>query len=43
MTAAWSSKNGTRQVVVVVNSNYSHDEPVSHAMRAVLTAAYCGR
>jgi hypothetical protein len=28
-------------VVVVVNSNYTHDEPVSGAMREVLTTAYC--
>jgi D-alanyl-D-alanine carboxypeptidase len=40
-TAAWNTKNGTRQVVVVVNSNYSHDEPVSRAMRELLTTAYC--
>jgi D-alanyl-D-alanine carboxypeptidase len=43
MTAAWNSKNGNHQVVVVVNSSFSHDEPVSEAMRAVLTTAYCGR
>jgi D-alanyl-D-alanine carboxypeptidase len=43
MTAAWNSKNGNRQVVVIVNSNYSHDEPVSGAMREVLATAYCGR
>lgn len=41
MTAAWNTKNGTRQVVVVVNSNYSHDEPVSRAMRELLATAYC--
>lgn len=40
-TAAWNTKHGTRQVVVVVNSNYSHDEPVSRAMRELLTTAYC--
>jgi D-alanyl-D-alanine carboxypeptidase len=43
MTAAWNSKTGNRQVVVVVNSNFSHDEPVSRAMRNVLATAYCGR
>jgi D-alanyl-D-alanine carboxypeptidase len=43
MTAAWNSKHGTRQVVVIVNSNHGHDEPVSRAMRDVLTTAYCGR
>jgi D-alanyl-D-alanine carboxypeptidase len=42
MTAAWSSRNGNRQVVVVVNSNHTHDEPVSSAMRNVLATAYCG-
>jgi D-alanyl-D-alanine carboxypeptidase len=41
MTAAWNSKNATRQVVVIVNSHYSHDEPVSRAMRNVLANAYC--
>ena len=41
MTAAWSSENGRRQVVVVVNSNLDHDEPVSRAMRELLTTAYC--
>jgi hypothetical protein len=29
--------------VVVVNSNYSHDEPVSRAMRNVLATRYCAR
>jgi D-alanyl-D-alanine carboxypeptidase len=43
MTAAWTSKNGNRQVVVAVNTNQGHDEPVSQAMRKVLTTAYCGR
>jgi D-alanyl-D-alanine carboxypeptidase len=43
-TAAWNSKNGKRQVVVIVNDHFfSHDEPVSEAMRNVLIAAYCGR
>jgi D-alanyl-D-alanine carboxypeptidase len=42
MIAAWTSKNGSRQVVVVVNTNQGHDEPVSRAMREVLTTAYCG-
>jgi hypothetical protein len=37
MTAAWSSKDGSRQIVVVVNSIFSHDAPVSRAMRSVLT------
>jgi D-alanyl-D-alanine carboxypeptidase len=44
ITAAWNSRNGNRQVVVIVNSHFfSHDEPVSRAMRNVLTTAYCGR
>jgi D-alanyl-D-alanine carboxypeptidase len=43
MTAAWNSKDGNRQVVVVVNSSFSHDEPVSRAMRTVLATAYCAR
>jgi hypothetical protein len=41
MTAAWSRRNGRRQVVVVVNSNHTQDEPVSRAMRELLTTAYC--
>jgi len=43
MTAAWSRGDGARQVVVVVNSNFDHDAPVSRAMRNVLVTAYCGR
>jgi D-alanyl-D-alanine carboxypeptidase len=43
MTAAWNSKNGDRQVVVVANTHQDHDGPVSTAMREVLTTAYCGR
>ena len=44
MTAAWNSKDGNRQVVVIVNSHFfGHDEPVAQAMRNVLVAAYCGR
>ena len=32
MTAAWNSKDGNRQVVVIVNSHFfSHDEPVSRS------------
>jgi D-alanyl-D-alanine carboxypeptidase len=42
MTAAWNNKHGTRQVVVIVNSHATHDEPVSRAMREVLATAYCG-
>ncbi len=42
MTAAWNSRHGDRQVVVVVNSHFGHDAPVSEAMRTVLTTAYCG-
>jgi D-alanyl-D-alanine carboxypeptidase len=42
MTAAWNSKDGRRQVVVVVNTSASHDEPVSAAMRQVLVTAFCG-
>jgi D-alanyl-D-alanine carboxypeptidase len=41
MTAAWSRRDGRHQVVVVVNSNHDHDEPVSRAMRELLTTAYC--
>ena len=43
MTAAWNSKNAKRQVVVIVNSFFSHDEPVTEAMREVLVTGYCGR
>ena len=43
MTAAWNSKNGTRQVAVIVNSHHSHGEPVSRAMRHLLATAYCAR
>jgi D-alanyl-D-alanine carboxypeptidase len=43
MTAAWNSKDGNRQVAIVVNSNFGHGEPVSRAMRNVLVTAYCGR
>jgi D-alanyl-D-alanine carboxypeptidase len=43
MTAAWNSRNGTRQVAVIVNSNHSHGEPVSRAMRDLLATAYCAR
>jgi D-alanyl-D-alanine carboxypeptidase len=43
MTAAWNSKDGNRQVVVIVNSFFDHDQPVSRAMRTVLTTAYCAR
>ena len=42
MTATWNSEDGGRQVVVLVNSNFDHDEPVSQAMRDLLTVAYCG-
>jgi hypothetical protein len=43
MTAAWNSADASRQVVVVVNSNFGHDEPVSEAMRKLLVMAYCAR
>jgi hypothetical protein len=33
MIAAWNSKDATRQLVVIVNSNFEHDAPVSAAMR----------
>ncbi|MFG1621576.1 serine hydrolase domain-containing protein [Kribbella sp. NPDC049227] len=43
MTAAWSSEDGSRQVVVVVNmDNLPHDHPITQAMRTVLLRAYCG-
>ena len=41
MIAAWNSAGGARQVVVVVNTSFGHDAPVSAAMRKVLTRAYC--
>lgn len=41
--AAWNSKNGSRQVVVVVNSFFGPDEPPIQALRTVLATAYCGR
>jgi D-alanyl-D-alanine carboxypeptidase len=41
MTAAWSSKDGDRQVVVVVNGDYEHDALVSQALRDLLVKAYC--
>ena len=40
-TAAWSSKNGTRQVVIVVNSFFDPDSEAVAAIRDVLTAAFC--
>jgi D-alanyl-D-alanine carboxypeptidase len=40
--AAWNSKDGTRQVVVVVNSFFGPDEPAIQALRKVLAEAYCG-
>jgi D-alanyl-D-alanine carboxypeptidase len=44
MTAAWNSKDGNRQVVVVVNSHFlDHDQPDGRAMRNLLATAYCGR
>jgi D-alanyl-D-alanine carboxypeptidase len=41
MTAAWNSKDGGRQIVVVVNRAFDHDDPVSEAMRKVLVTGYC--
>lgn len=42
-TAAWSSKDAGRQVVVVVNiDGLPHDHPIPQAMRNVLLKAYCG-
>jgi D-alanyl-D-alanine carboxypeptidase len=41
VTAAWNSKDGTRQVVVVVNRLLEPDEPAAQALREVLAAAYC--
>jgi hypothetical protein len=44
MVATWNSRDGDRQVVVVVNRHVDdHDGPVATAMRNVLTTAYCGR
>jgi D-alanyl-D-alanine carboxypeptidase len=42
MTAAWSSDDGARQVVAIVNTSGDHDDPVSGAMRAVLALGFCG-
>jgi D-alanyl-D-alanine carboxypeptidase len=42
MKAAWNSEDGRRQVVVIVNSHFDHDAPVSVAMRALLVTAFCG-
>jgi D-alanyl-D-alanine carboxypeptidase len=36
MIAAWNSKDATRPVMVIVNSNFEHYAPVSEAMREVL-------
>jgi D-alanyl-D-alanine carboxypeptidase len=41
VTAAWSSRDGTRQVVVVVNTVFEPDDPAARALRGVLAAAYC--
>jgi D-alanyl-D-alanine carboxypeptidase len=41
ITAAWNSKDGTRQVVVVVNRVFEPDEPATQALRNVLAEAYC--
>jgi hypothetical protein len=41
-TAAWSSADGARQVVVVVNTAYADDERPSRAIRGVLKRAYRG-
>lgn len=42
-TAAWNSKDGNRQVVVVVNMDgFPHDHPVPQAMRNAILKAYCG-
>ncbi|MBM2614659.1 beta-lactamase family protein [Actinoplanes sp. LDG1-06] len=40
-TAAWSSPDADRQVVVVVNSFYDHDAPVNQALRRLLITAMC--
>ena len=42
-TAVWNSKDGSRQVVVVVNSFFSPNDPAARSMRALLVTAYCGR
>jgi len=43
MTAAWNSKDGNRQVVMVVNiDGLAHDHPITQAMRNALAKAYCG-
>jgi D-alanyl-D-alanine carboxypeptidase len=43
VTAAWNSKDGTRQVVVVANRVFEPDEPATQALREVLAEAYCRR
>lgn len=43
MTAAWSTADGKRQVVVNVNTIAGPDAPVSRAMRGVLKRGFCGR
>jgi D-alanyl-D-alanine carboxypeptidase len=43
MTAAWNSRDGTRQIVVVVNSVFTPNEPATRALRRVVSTAYCGR
>jgi D-alanyl-D-alanine carboxypeptidase len=39
--AFWSSKDGSRQVLVVVNSLFEPDDPASRAIRRALAAAFC--
>jgi D-alanyl-D-alanine carboxypeptidase len=41
MTAAWNSKDGQRQIVVIVNRAFEHDDPASDAMRKALVTGYC--
>jgi D-alanyl-D-alanine carboxypeptidase len=41
MTSAWNSKDGTRQVVLVVNSLFEPDDAASAAIRETLAAAFC--
>ncbi len=40
-TAAWSSRDGSRQVVVVVNTFFDPDAAAARGLRSVLAAALC--
>jgi len=42
MAASVEQPDAGRQAVVLVNTSFDHDAPVSAAMRRVLTASYRG-